>query len=214
MTSSTSRISLLRLAVILTPLTLMSLFSLGAVEAVAKKPKVNSALEAKKALQDQVDKRNAQPVKQDLYQTDYSKAFSYIMPPGWQVTQNPLYPHDILVRQSGEGKANIVLADKPAKGNLSKMSHEMVDDLPKQCDDFKLISNEMIKLPSGAKCARLMHAGKLGEREICQVNYLMPYTRGRILIVTGTVFKGDQDGLDTAEKFAFSITMKKKKLSL
>ncbi len=166
------------------------------------------------ALQSQIDKTNAQSDKHDLYQTDYSKNFSYVLPPGWQVTQNPMYPHDILVKQQSEGKGNIVLADQQAKGSLSKMSAEMVDELPKQCDEFKLVSNEMLKLPSGVNCARLMHTGKLGESEICQVNYLMPYTRGRILVITGTVIKGDNEGLNTVEKFTASVTMKKKKLSL
>ncbi len=125
-----------------------------------------------------------------------------------------MYPHDILVKQQSEGKGNIVLADQQAKGSLSKMSAELVDELPKQCDEFKLVSNEMLKLPSGVNCARLMHTGKLGESEICQVNYLMPYTRGRILVITGTVIKGDSEGLNTVEKFTASVTMKKKKLSL
>lgn len=215
MTSLTSRTFLMFFAAILAPLCLLNLSPDSIESAEAKIPqKKDSALDNRKALQEQIDKTNAQPAKKDLYQTDYSKNFSYIMPPGWQVTQNPMYPHDILVRQSGESKANIVLADQQAKGNLGRMSRDMVAELPKQCDDFKLVSKEMLKLPSGANCARLMHTGKLGEREICQVNYLMPYTRGRILVVTGTVFNGDKEGLDTVEKFAFSVTMKKKKLSL
>ncbi|CAN5215949.1 hypothetical protein BH11CYA1_BH11CYA1_17900 [soil metagenome] len=172
--------------------------------------------DTKDALQAQIDKANSQEPAKELYQLDYSRNFSYVLPNGWQVTQNPMYPHDILVKQKSEtkGKGNIVLADQQAKGNLGKMSSEMIDELPKQCDDFKLVSNEMLKLSSGVNCARLMHTGKLGESEICQVNYLMPYTRGRILIVTGTVIKGDSESLDTIEKFASSVTMKKKKLSL
>lgn len=190
----------------------LATLSVGCAEAKNKQgaaPKDN-----RNALQNQIDKTNAQSDKHDLYQTDYSKNFSYILPPGWQVTQNPMYPHDILVKQQSEGKGNIVLADQQAKGSLSKMSSEMVDELPKQCDEFQLVSNEMLKLPSGVNCARLMHTGKLGESEICQVNYLMPYTRGRILVITGTVIKGDSEGLNTVEKFTASVTMKKKKLSL
>lgn len=195
-------------------LALLSLSTLSLTEAEAKKKETASPSDSKKAIQDQIDKNNAAPVQHDLYQTDYSKNFSYILPPGWQVTQNPMYPHDILVKQASEGKGNIVLADQPVKGNISKMGDEMVDSLPKLCDDFKLVSNEMVKLPSGVHCTRLMHTGKLGESEMCQVNFLMPYTRGRVLIVTGTVLRGDSDGLATIEKFATSVNMKKKKLSL
>lgn len=205
LTSSLMRSSLVAMVCLAT-------LSAGCAEAKTKQgaaPKDN-----RNALQNQIDKTNAQSDKHDLYQTDYSKNFSYILPPGWQVTQNPMYPHDILVKQQSEGKGNIVLADQQAKGSLSKMSAEMVDELPKQCDEFKLVSNEMLKLPSGVNCARLMHTGKLGESEICQVNYLMPYTRGRILVITGTVIKGDSEGLNTVEKFTASVTMKKKKLSL
>ena len=193
--------------------TLICLATLGG-SSEAKKKQAAAPSDNRTALQNQIDKANAQSEKRDLYQTDYSRSFSYILPPGWQVTQNPLYPHDILVKQQREGKGNIVMADQQAKGNLSKMSTEMVDELPKQCDDFKLVSNEMLKLPSGVNCARITHTGKLGESEICQVNYLMPYTRGRILVVTGTVLKGDSEGLKTVEKFTASVTMKKKKLSL
>lgn len=195
-------------------LALLSLSTLGLAGVEAKKKQPAAPTGDKNAFQDQIDKSKTEPAKQDLYQTDYSKNFSYILPPGWQVTQNPMYPHDILVKQASEGKGNIVLADQPVKGNISKMGNDMVDELPKLCDDFKLVSNEMVKLPSGANCARLMHTGKLGESEMCQVNYLMPYTRGRVLIVTGTVLRGDSDGLATIEKFATSVSMKKKKLSL
>jgi len=195
-------------------LALLSLTTLGLPGVEAKKKQTAAQSDNKNAFQDQLAKSKAEPVNQDLYQTDYSKNFSYILPPGWQVTQNPIYPHDILVKQASEGKGNIVLADQPVKGNLSKMGEDMVDELPKLCDDFKLVSNEMVKLPSGTNCARLMHTGKLGESEMCQVNYLMPYTRGRVLIVTGTVLRGDSDGLATIEKFATSVSMKKKKLSL
>ncbi|MBP9091705.1 hypothetical protein KBI23_11790 [bacterium] len=214
MTSLTSRTALFFYALILAPLGFINLSTIATERAEAKNPQKNAGLDNRKALQDQIDKTNSQTTQKDLYRTDYSNNFSYILPPGWQVTQNPMYPHDILVKQKSEGKGNIVLADQQAKGNLGKISSELVDELPKQCDDFKLVSNEMLKLPSGANCARLIHTGKLGESEICQVNYLMPYTRGRVLIVTGTVINGDKEGLDTVEKFTFSVTMKKKKLSL
>lgn len=214
MTSFNSRTSLLLLAVILTPLALVNLSTFAISSAEAKNKQSSTKTTQKSTLQDQIDQSNAQSASRDLYQTDYSKKFSYILPPGWQVTQNPLYPHDILVKQKSEGKGNIVISDQQAKGNLNKTSAEMVDELPKQCDDFKLISNEMLKLPSGTNCARLMHTGKLGESEICQVNYLMPYTRGRVLVITGTVIKGDTESLKTVEKFTSSVTMKKKKLSL
>lgn len=210
-TYKTSRISRLVLPLFLA---MLSLSTIGLAGVEAKKKQTAAPTDNKNAFQDQIDRSKAEPAKQDLYQTDYSKNFSYVLPPGWQVTQNPMYPHDILVKQASEGKGNIVLADQPVKGNLSKMGDDMVDELPKLCDDFKLVSNEMVKLPSGANCARLMHTGKLGESEMCQVNYLMPYTRGRVLIVTGTVLRGDSDGLATIEKFATSVSMKKKKFSL
>jgi hypothetical protein len=194
--------------------TMVGLATLAVGCAEAKNKHGAAPSDNRNAMQNQIDKDNAQSAKPDLYQTDYSKNFSYILPPGWQVTQNPMYPHDILVKQQSEGKGSIVLADQQAKGNLSKMSAEMVEELPKQCDDFKLVSSEMLKLPSGVNCARLTHTGKLGESEICQVNYLMPYTRGRILVITGTVIKGDSEGLKTVEKFTTSVKMKKKKLSL
>jgi hypothetical protein len=214
MTSLSSRTSLLFVAGILASFCLLNLSNVGIESAEAKIPQKNAVPNTPRAEQEQVDETGTQPAKLEIYQTDYSKNFSYILPQGWQITQNPMYPHDILVKHKSEGKGNIVLTDQQAKGNLGKMSTELLNELPKQCDDFKLVSNEMIKLPCGANCARLKHTGKLGESEICQVNYLMPYTRGRILVITGTVISDDKEGLDTVEKFAFSVTMKKKKLSL
>ena len=160
-------------------------------------------------------KKPGKEAPHDFVQTDRSNDFTYVLPNGWQATKNPMYPHDILVKKGPASKGSLVIAEEEMKGNLSKVAETMVTDLPKHCADFALVSKELIRLKSGVNCARIIHNGKVEQSEFCQVNYVLPFTHGRILVVTGTVAKNNSGAdLATFEDFAGSIKVKKKKLIL
>ncbi len=167
---------------------------------------------AKKTFQEAVDSSKEEHPTAELLQTDRSANLTYALPKGWQATKNPFYAHDLLVKKSTEEKGSLIIADRESKGSLEKTAKALEDELSKQCDSFKLESNEMTKLASGVNCARIIHTGKVDDIEIRQVNYVMPYLKGKVLLVTGTVKKTDLAGMTVFEEFASSIEVRKKGL--
>jgi len=139
-----------------------------------------------------------------LTQTDRSANLTYILPDGWLATQNPFYGHDLLVKKTLPNKGSLVIADREGKGGMERVSKALEEELAKQCQDFKLVSNETTQLASGVSCVKLISTGKV-------VNYLMPYIHGRVLHITGTFTRGDDAGLATCDQFASSIKVKKAK---
>ncbi len=165
-----------------------------------------------KTFQNAVESSKAEHPPTEILQTDRSANLTYSLPTGWQATKNPFYGHDLLVKKSTEDKGSLIIADREGKGTLEKMAKSLESELSKQCQDFKLESNEMTKLASGVNCARVIHTGKVDDIEIRQVNYVMPYLKGKVLLITGTVKKTDLEGITVFDRFASSIEVKKKGL--
>ncbi len=166
----------------------------------------------KKTFQEVVDSSQQERPSNEMQQTDRSANLTYTLPKGWQATKNPFYGHDLLVKKSTVEKGSLIIADRKVSGSLAKMAKALEDELSKQCQDFKLESNEMTKLSSGVICARVTHTGKVDDTEIRQVNYFLPYIKGKVLLITGTLKKTDLEGISIFDQFTSSIEVKKKAL--
>jgi uncharacterized protein YwbE len=160
--------------------------------------------------------QKSQTLPTDLMQNDLSGQFSYALPSGWSATKNPFHPHDLLVRKSNDGKKGSILLDISANhGNLEEQAKNLAADQEKNLENFNLVLNEKTTLSSGKTIARVICNGKVGDDEISQISYLMPFGRGKTLLIVETVAKDDQKyGLGIIESLATSVQFKKQKKGL
>lgn len=141
---------------------------------------------------------------------DHSKAFSYTLPEGWTVFEQPLGGHDFLVSKiSGKKNRTIITVNQPGTEPLAEIKSSYERNLAKALPGFKLRSSEMITLKNGAPAARLIHTSIIGGAPNRQINYILEVAGKRYFIVCAAPEEEGDRHDKTFEAFIESMTAPK-----
>jgi len=132
-----------------------------------------------------------------IERTDFSGQFTFVLPEGWRTYQIPYQPHDVLsLREKDSIQATISFADELAKTNLEKLQQSTVDKAKNELKKYELVESQIVSLPGGQPCARIISLEQIDEIDTRQVQYIVALKKKHFLVVTLTTAKPIGDKYD------------------